>query len=388
MSEWAAVRAGIVSSGRGLLLLCGALLLATAAARAEPSAFILGADLSFLPQLQSLGAEFRVDGKPLPPLAIFRAGGFGAVRLRLWHSPSEPWHSTAATLAFAREASAAGFDIMLDFHYSDTWADPGHQEMPAAWRDLPFAALRDSVGAYTRAVVRRFCAAGVVPRWVQVGNEIDGGMLWDTGRVGWAGSAWDTPRQWDNLAALVGAAADGVREGARDAKAAAPIVVIHAAAGGDSLGCRRLVDGLLARGVAFDAIGVSWYRWWHGPLAGLAANLRGLAARYRKPLLVVETAYPWTLDDADGVGNFVTSATPLEAGYPATPQGQARLLRELCARVAATPGGLGAGLFYWEPDFVAVPGGPGDPSENLALFDFRGEALPALEAWRPPTAGH
>jgi arabinogalactan endo-1,4-beta-galactosidase len=356
-----------------------------APASGAAAAVTTGADLSFTPQLVSLGAEYRVDGAPVDLLDASRDAGFGIVRLRLWHTPAEPWHGLDATVAFAQDVKARGLDVMLDIHCSDTWADPGHQQKPAAWEDVPFAALADSMYAYTNAVVRRLRDAGALPEYVQVGNEISAGMLWDDGRVGWQGSEWDTDAQWDRFAALVSAGVAGVRDSL--APADRPTVVVHYDNGGNNAGCRWFFDNLLARGVSFDAIGLSYYPWWHGGLADLEANLADLATRYGREVMVVETGYPWTLGWYDATHNFVGEESQLLPGYPATPEGQLAFLQEVVATVEETPGGLGTAVLYWEPGFLSVPGGPPDPYENVTLFDFDGDALPGFRFSLPWASG-
>lgn len=346
---------------------------ASAAADGDPSDRLLGADLSLLPRLESLGAEYTVGGEPVAPLSAFLDHGYGVVRLRLWHSPDEPWHGLEATVAHAAEAAAAGHEIMLDLHYSDTWADPGHQAKPDAWRGIEFAALVDSVYGYTNAVIRRFRDEGVVPSYVQLGNEISSGFLWDDGRVG---GAWDTPGQWHKFGALLSAGVRAVRDSLEPSER--PRIVIHVDNGGSNALCRWFFDNLTREGVDFDAIGVSFYPWWHGTLGDLRDNLWDVADVYGKEILVVETAYPWTLAADDSVGNFVDSRDDLHPGYDATPEGQAAFLTDLLATVKEIPGGLGGGIVYWAPGFLSIPGGPGNPHENLTLFDFDGEALPAL----------
>ncbi|MFH1689372.1 MAG: glycosyl hydrolase 53 family protein [Candidatus Eisenbacteria bacterium] len=346
----------------------------------EPHEIVLGADLSFLPQLQSLGAEYSVDGAPGEPLGMFADHGFSLVRLRLWHTPAEPWHGLDATVAHAVAAKAAGHRLMLDLHYSDTWADPGHQSKPAAWEALAFPALVDSVYGYTNSVIGGFRDAGVLPDYVQIGNEITAGMLWDDGHVG---GAWDTPQQWSQLGQLLAAGVSGVRDSLPEGEW--PRIVIHVDSGGNNGACRWFFDGVTAEGVDFDVIGLSFYPWWHGTLGDLRANMHDLAARYGRRIMVVETAYPWTLEGNDSTGNFVDSSDDLHAGYDATPEGQEAFLTELMAIIESVPGGLGTGAAYWEPDYLTVPGGPGNPYENLTLFDFDGEALPAL-GFSIPTA--
>ena len=346
--------------------------------------FVVGADLSSLAQERAAGAVYRDSGAVVDPLRLALDAGWGMVRLRLWNAPAEPWNGLDSTLAAAHRVRAAGLAWMLDLHYSDTWADPGHQPMPAAWRSLAFPALRDSVYAFTRAVMHACVIEGVPPAAVQVGNEIEGGLLWDAGRVGWPGSAWDTSVQWSRLTALLAAASRGVHDAFPPGRA--PEVLVHLSTSGNAAHTRWFLDHLSAARVPFDAVGFSYYPWWHGSLAGAEANLRDVASRYGKRVWIVETSYPWTLASADRVGNFVTSEAQLLPGYPASPEGQLAFLEDVVALERRLPGGLGAGVLVWEPELLAVPGGPSDPSENLTLFDFSGRALPGLRFGAPRVA--
>jgi arabinogalactan endo-1,4-beta-galactosidase len=349
----------------------------------QDTEMILGADLSFLPQLLSLGAEYSVDGTPGEPLGMFADHGFGLVRLRLWHTPAAPWHGLDATVAHAADAKAAGHRLMLDLHYSDTWADPGHQSKPAAWEALAFPALVDSVYDYTNTVIRRFRDEGVLPDYVQIGNEITGGILWDEGHVG---GAWETQQQWSQLGQLLSAGVSGVRDSLPPEQW--PEIVIHVDNGGSNGVCRWFFDGVVEQGVDFDVIGLSFYPWWHGTLTELRANMHDLATRYGRGIMVVETAYPWTLEGDDSTGNFVDSTDDLHAGYDATPEGQKAFLEELLTIVNGVPDGLGDGVVYWEPGYLTVQGGPGNPYENLTLFDFYGDALPGLGLSIPSSRRH
>lgn len=342
-----------------------ALLLFATTAHAE---FRRGADVSDLPRLEAAGAEFTVLGKPIDPMVLMRAKGLGTVRLRLWHSPADGHSGRAEVMQMAARAHGLGLDVLLDFHYSDTWADPGHQTKPAAWQGLSFAAMVDSVRAYTRDVLAAMVAQGTPPAQVQLGNEIGGGMLWPEGRVG---GRWEAPQQWDRLAALLKAGVEAVDAVFPDER---PEILIHHAEGGDGCGVAWYFDHLVERGVPFDAIGVSYYPWWHGTLDDLSACLAMLAARFGKPVTVVETAYPWTLGWADDTHNPVGMPEHLLDGYPATPQGQRRFLSEMLRRAGD------GGVFWWAPESIPAEG-VGSSWENCTLFDFEGEALPAWEAW-------
>lgn len=339
---------------------------------------IVGADVSSLTQVRTAGAVFRDSVGVADALVLMQRAGLGMLRLRLWHTPDGPWCGLDSTIVAAKRARDAGLPWMLDLHYSDTWADPGKQTKPAAWRALHGPALQDSVYAYTRAVLRACVASGVTPRAVQLGNEIAPGMLWDDGRVGWPGSRWDTPEQWAMLTSLLRAAARAVADEVPGRER--PEVILHVANGGDARTARWFFDSVIAAHVPFDAIGVSYYPWWHGSLEGLRTNLEALASRYGKRIWIVETSYPWTLEGGDAVGNFVTGADAqkLLPGYPATPEGQMAFLMAVRDVIQGLPNGLGAGVLVWEPAMVPVPGGPDNPSENLTLFDFAGRALPGL----------
>ena len=351
-----------------------------AAPRVHAVDFIHGTDVSCLPQVEAGGGVFRDDGDPTDCLTILKAHGVNTARLRLWHAPGDGHSGLPEVLALAARAQAAGLDLLLDLHYSDTWADPGHQAKPAAWASLPLPALRDSVRAYTREVMIAFRSQGLSPAIVQLGNEITVGLLWDDGRVG---GSFDTPAQWENLAGLLQAAASGVAEAFPTGPR--PEVMIHIDRGGDNAGARWFLDHLMSRGVAFDLIGLSYYPWWHGSLADLEANLADLAPRYSKDIIVVETAYPWTLGWFDDMHNPVGLPEQLLPGYPATPRGQADFLNAVLALVRAAPGGHGRGVFWWEPEWIAAPG-LGSSWENLTLFDEQGQVLPALDAFAPAAA--
>jgi arabinogalactan endo-1,4-beta-galactosidase len=350
-----------------------ALLLGAFPAQAE--GLLRGADLSVLPQVEAGGAVFQDDDVPTDVLSILRARGVDTIRIRLWRTPADGAGGLAEALALAERATAAGCGVLLDLHYSDCWADPGHQSVPAAWTGLAPPALADSARSYTRDVLRAFAARGVVPRCVLIGNEITAGMLWDTGRVG---GSWDTDDQWTQLAALVRAGIAGVDEALPDSLR--PAIMVHIDRGADNAGARWFLDNLVSRQVDFDLIGVSFYPWWHGTLKDLDANLDDLATRYDRTVVVVETAYPWTLGWFDGAHNAVGLPGMLLPGYPATPAGQREFLSAVMEIVRTVPDGRGGGVFWWAPEWIASPGF-GSRWENLALFDEEGRPLPALAAF-------
>lgn len=372
--------------------------------------FIVGADVSTLTEVERHGGKFSdAEGRPGDPLHILRDHGMNWVRLRLWHTPvnaadvveagrvvsrrGEPVgggnNDLALTLALAKRARAEGLKVLLDIHYSDFWADPGTQTKPAAWTHLHGRALQRAVRSYTADVLRAFLEAGAPPDMVQIGNETNGGMLWPDGKT-WRQTPGEKIGGERAFAALLRAGIAAVREHDRITGARLP-VVIHLAGADDNPLFRRVFDLARRERLDYDVIGLSYYPYYHGPMAKVQANLADLARRYRKPLLIVEVAWGFTLDNADAMPNIFNADFAAKGGYSATIEGQAAVLRDTIAAVAAVPGGLGLGVFYWEPAWIAVPGagwrtGEGNGWDNQAMFDFSGRALPSLKALKSPRA--
>jgi arabinogalactan endo-1,4-beta-galactosidase len=345
------------------------------------SDFITGADISFLQQIEDSGGIYREGGIPREALDIFKDHGFNYVRLRLWHSPADGYNDLEHTLAMAARVKAKGYGLLLDFHYSDTWADPGKQFKPAAWEGLAFGDLKDSVYSYTNEVITQLGNQNTLPDIVQVGNEVICGMLWDEGRVC---GTYNTPSQWDRFAQLVTEAIRGIEDGIEPGDSVR--IMIHIDRGGDNAGTRWFFDNLLSQGVDFDLIGQSFYPWWHGTMTELAWNLNDTAGRYGKDIIVVEAAYPWTLDWYDDTHNIVGLPEQLHPGYPATVDGQRDYLAALIDTIKHVPNGQGIGIFYWSPEYISVPS-VGSPWENLTLFDFEGNLLHSIAAFDSAAAG-
>lgn len=343
-----------------------------------PLTTMRGADLSFTLQLEAGGRTFSDGGTVAPVEQLLAARGANLVRLRLWVDPLAGTSDLDSVLTLARRANAVGCHIMLNLHYSDTWADPRHQAVPRAWAGRDVDGLVEAVGGYTRRVVAAFAAEGIPPAMVQVGNEISKGMLWPAGRV-----QHGDPREWDRLARLLDAGIRGVREAAPDAR-----TVVHTDSGGDRDGCERFFGNLALRDVDFDVAAVSYYPWWHGPLADLGANLRNLAERFGRDVVVVETSYPWTLDAGGPAEPHVRASADLPEAerFPPTPAGQAAYFEELRATVGSVPGGAGLGFVAWEPAWMPelhVDEREPNRFANLTMFDRDGAALPSVGAFRP-----
>jgi arabinogalactan endo-1,4-beta-galactosidase len=331
----------------------------------EVPAFLTGGDISALPKLEALGAVYKDNGVAGDALRIMRAHGSTCFRVRLFVNPTMQ-EVVVQDLPFAiklgQRIKATGASLLLDLHYSDTWADPGKQGKPRAWTNLTFNALEKQVETYTADVLKAFKAANCLPDIVQVGNEITPGFLWPDGKIGAPqGGA-------DKFATLLKAGIRGVKRplGANDRVA----IMIHIDCGGDAAKTRWFFDALRERQVDFDMIGLSYYPWWHGGMERLRENLKQTAQRYGKEIVVVETAYPWRTHDETK-----------NMDWPMTPQGQAQFLHDLVAAVRATPGNRGRGVIWWYPESVRTPGVHVWKGGDVALFGADGSALPALDAF-------
>ena len=350
----------ILGRTRWIGFLCSALLPMIAAAQTAP---LKCADLSSLDELEASGAVFRDQGVPGDALAILHAHGLESIRLRLFHSPNELRDGLDDVLALARRAHDLGYSIVLNLHYSDTWADPEKQTKPAAWSSLPFDALRDSVYEYTASALTALTDQGTPPLVVQVGNEITTGMLWDAGRVG---GSFDVPAQWAAFSTLLSAGIAAVRDNSQAR------VMIHIDRGGDPAGARWFFDRLAPFDLDYDIIGLSYYPWFHGPMNGLRNTVRLIRERYQKPIILIETAYPWTLLWNDNQHNRVGLPEHTVTGYPATPEGQADFISAMWSIIPE-------GVCYWAGELISAPR-RGSSWENIALFDFDSNVLPAARA--------
>jgi arabinogalactan endo-1,4-beta-galactosidase len=337
--------------------------------------FLKGADISSVSRVESGGSVFTENGQTIDPFIILRNHGINTIRLRLWHSPENGFNNLAETALLAQRAINAGMSFILDLHYSDTWADPGHQSKPALWEDIPYLALRDSVYAYTASVLSELERLHVTPDIVQIGNEITCGMLWDDGRV--CGS-FDTDAQWQKLRELITEGVRAVREHTDPQDSVS--VMVHIDQGGDNEGSRWFFDHLENVLDDIDMIGLSFYPWWQGTLHELESNLTDLSQRYARDIVVVEAAYPWTLAWYDTTHNIIGEENQLHEGYPASVNGQTAYLVDILSLIRAVPEGRGRGLVYWAPEWIPAQTF-GSPWENLALFDFQGETLASLNAF-------
>ena len=374
-------------------IIAATFLLFTLPVFALAQAFYFGADLSYVNEMEDCGAVFREAGEPKDPYTIFADNGANLVRLRLWHTPS--WYDDLnagarySDLADVKRsitrARAAGMAVLLDFHLSDNWADPGKQVVPAAWAavvdELPV--LQDSLYQYIANTLLELHAAGLLPEMVQIGNETNRGIL-QSQAANDAGWALDWPRN----AALFNRAIEAVRD-VEQTTGEAITIGIHLAAPEES---RWLAESFHANGVTdFDVIGLSYYWAWHQPttIQETGAIIEALRADYPdKEVMIFETGYIWTTEANDAAGNIINSVQP---GYsPASPTNQRRWLIDLTQEVIHSGG---RGVIYWEPAWVTTDcftqWGQGSHQEHATFFDFSTNLLPdgGIGFYRHPYTG-
>ena len=369
---------------------------AVSAATSTNAPFYLGADISALSQIEQQGGVYLDGGKPADALAIFMKNGWTCFRLRIWVDPRGGMNGLEYTTKLAKRIKDAGATFMLDFHYSDWWADPQKQNKPKAWANLNFDDLVKQTGSYTENVIKTLKAAGATPDFVQIGNEITGGLLWPDAQVKvplstvkvFSGEVkvmsppepYDDAKQWDHLIRVLKAASEGVR--AATAPSDHVRIIVHIDCGGDWPVTKWYFDHLTSAGVDFDIIGQSYYPNWHGTIENLKDNLRETINYYHKDVMVVETAYP-----SRHVPVNATAAKNMI--WPMTPEGQRQFLADVIDAVKSAPGGHGIGVNYWHPEATYVTnsatGRSWGPDAN-SLFDATGRPLPAMSVMRPQAA--
>lgn len=362
--------------------------------------FIKGMDLSTLREVRACGARYYDHGQERNLLDIMRDYDVDTIRLRLWNDPKSKEgelygagsNDIEETIAIGKEVSEAGFGVLLNFHYSDFWADPGKQFKPKAWASYGVEELEKAVYDFTLESLTRILAEGVHVTLIQVGNELSNGLLWPEGKV----------PEYDNIARFVSA-------GIRACRKVAPQIpiMIHLDNGGNNELYRRWFDHYMERGEDFDYIGMSYYPFWHGRLDQLEYNMNDIAKRYGKDIIIAEVSMGFTMEDYKDYEKlsdkerkgYATKPHLLEnIDYPMTIEGQKAFTEDFLGRVARVSGDHGKGFFWWEPAWIPVPGsgwatpaslkyiedpGPcGNEWANQALFDYEGRVLPALEAIR------
>lgn len=332
--------------------------------------FYKGMDISFLPEFLEEGMQIKdFDGAITDPFALIASYGVNAIRLRIWNNPelvpeSKGYCSLAHTIAMAKKIKAHGMSFMLDFHYSDYWADPAKQNKPKAWADLSFEELEEAVYTYTRDTLLSLQAEGVLPDQVQIGNEIRSGLLFPEGEL----------PDYASMVRLVNA---GIRGARAVAEAGVLQVMIHLDQGGRYFYLNEWFSKAIANGLMeFDIIGLSYYPFWHGTFTDLRETLKKLTQVYHKPVMIVETAHAWRRSKY----GFIDEAQERIAGIPASPQGQKKVLDLVMNIVASLPEHRGLGVYYWEPLCLPRPG-QGGWSENMGLLNEDGKILEGIRSF-------
>jgi len=352
-------------------------------APAPPGGLYLGGDLSYVNEMEDCGAVYRFNGKPINPFDLLKREGGNLVRVRIWVDPNWTRYSNYPdVLKTIRRAHAAGLQALLDFHYSDDWADGGKQIAPAAWAKLDADGQVRALHDYTLDTLRKLDADGAMPEMVQVGNETNPELL--------GGKIPGQPINWTRNARLLNAGIQAVQEAGRSGSIA-PRIMLHIAQPENVL---PWFDAATKAGVTgYDLIGISYYKKWSTEQpSGLKETIAEARRRYGKDVIVVETGYPFTLDGADTATNLL-GKDALVPGYPATPEGQRRFMIDL-TQLTVDAGGIG--VVYWEPYWISTKcgtrWGKGSDWENATWFDYRAhEALPVFEflrhKYRQPAQG-
>ncbi|MGY3949488.1 arabinogalactan endo-1,4-beta-galactosidase [Aeromonas allosaccharophila] len=312
----------------------------------ESTAMVKGADVSWLTQMEQSGYRFYNDsGKQQDLLLTLKQHGINAIRLRVWVNPAGGWNGLNDVIAKAKRAKAAGFDIMIDFHYSDSWADPGKQTKPAAWQGYTFEQLMSNVYWHTYNSLVALKQAGITPKWVQVGNETNNGMLWDDGKAS---------ANMRNFAWLINSGYDAVKAVNKSTK-----VIVHLANCENNALYRWMFDGLKANGAKWDVIGASIYPTqtgngdWFSMNNRCYDNLADMVSRHGKEVMIVEVGMPW--DD---------------------PKNSYDTLVDLLNKMKWIPDNKGLGVFYWEPQSHN-----GWQNYSLGLMDQGGKPTHAMDAF-------
>ncbi len=326
--------------------------------------YYLGVDLSYVNEMEDCGGEYRVNGEVTDPFQIFSDYGADLVRVRLWHAPTWTDYSTLPDVKKTiSRAKAHGMAVLLDFHYSDTWADPSKQIIPAAWANITDVdVLAQTLYDYTFDVLTQLDQENLMPDIVQVGNEVNSEILRGENEAGY-------PIHWDRNARLINAGIQAVRAAGAQA-ATNPQVMLHIAQPENVEGW--LLAAVRAGVTDFDIIGISYYPGWSN--FGISATGRlvnRLREKFEKDVMIAETAYPWTFDAVDETAGNILGDDFLLPDYPATPEGQKHFLIDLTQAVLSN-GGLG--IVYWEPAWISTPcytlWGQGSHWENATFFDF------------------
>ncbi|WP_025663488.1 glycoside hydrolase family 53 protein [Aquimarina megaterium] len=324
----------------------------------ENSTFISAIDISSHPEISNSNPTYYdLEGNQNDFLTILKDNGINTIRLRLWVNPSNEHSGFNEVKQFSHTLKTNGFKTWLTLHYSDTWADPAHQETPMQWVGINFTQLKDSVYNYTEKIMTE-----LQPDYIQIGNEINPGFLHPHGHI---------TNNFQQFKELMDTAIVAVRTNNYDTK-----IIIHFAGIEDSDWFYNQVSVL-----DYDIIGLSYYPIWHGKsLNNLKTKMQNLSETYNKKIVIAETAYPFTLEWNDWTNNIVGLDEQLILPkYPATPEGQRDFIKQIKTLAKELENGIG--FCYWGAELIAWKGNQSTDAsawENQALFDFDNKALPVL----------
>jgi arabinogalactan endo-1,4-beta-galactosidase len=359
---------------RLIMAAMAASLLNLSVAQAAQPPIYLGVDISYANEMDDCGAVYKAGGQTVDQYRFFKSAGANVARIRLWNDPDWTHYSNLADVKRSiRRAKQAGLQVLLDFHYSDDWADGEKQIAPKAWAKLSTQDQAEALYAFTADTLRELDREGLTPELVQVGNETNGEIVSSLAKA-------KEPIDWTRNALLFNAGIKAVRDVGAETKIK-PRLMLHIA---QPENVEPWFAAATKAGVTdYDIIGLSYYsKWSKRSMAELGQTINRLRHAYAADVLVVETAYPFTTQNADSSPNLLGEDS-LIADYPATPAGQKKYLVDLTQLVLANGG---TGVFYWEPAWVSTKTcgtrwGKGSNWENAALFDYQGQALEGAEGW-------
>lgn len=330
--------------------------------------FYKGMDISFLPEYEDGGMTvYDLEKNKIDVFELLKRHGVNSIRLRIWHTPSnvpesKGYCSLEQTIAMAKRIVEQDMSFMLDFHYSDFWADPGQQNKPKAWEGLTFEELKTAVYEYTRETLLTMKKEGVLPDIVQIGNEIRSGLLFPDGQA----------PHYKEMVQLINSGIEAARS---VATAEEMKVMIHLDQGGRYFYLKDWFSNAFEAGLMdFDWIGLSYYPFWHGTFTDLKNTMQHLIDDYGKPIMIVETAHAWRRS----ASGFIDEAQEKIAGFKATPEGQRQVLDLVSNIVASLPDNMGKGFYYWEP--ICIPKGEGW-AENMGILDEAGNVMECIHSF-------
>jgi len=356
--------------------------------------FAMGVDASMVLKVEEQGGVYyNADGVEQDVFQIMADHGVNFFRVRIWNNPFNKYGegfgggdvNVDRAIEMATRAKAAGMNVMVDLHYSDFWADPDTQTVPTKWAAYTKAELITAVGTFTTATLNQFKNAGIRVDAIQLGNEINNGLLFPSGKIDWSSPA----EGYDFVC-------DVLKSGISAAKAVNKNIytVIHLANGGSKDEFNDYFAEVESRGVDYDIIGASYYPYYHGTLEELQANLDNVSSKYKKPVIIAEMSYGFTDEANEFAANTYSSQVEDAGKFLTSIQGQATAIHDVIEVLSKVPDNRGLGIFYWEPAWLPVEGAGWatktsglvtvdglDTWANQALFSYTGKVLPSMSVF-------